>query len=725
MDGKMMGKSWDRKAKDAYFKHAAGEDATSWDGPLRASSYTARNKCYPPPPSSEDCGAGRRRQQDSRPFVRKRYYYDSPPSASGPLALDQQPIVAVKILSSPRLRHDTGIRKNLYDSPPSASGPLALDQQPIVAVKILSSPRLRHDTGIRFHRYTAEPPASIHKADEAARPKIVAQIDEDTTREELLPVGTIMFRIFGKRRDVELLYGPDCTSAFIRRQLANGTAYDDIGKAGGKHGGPICARIGLHGDHEQIMLKVRALVDKAIQERERLPSYHHPSTSSEPTPSTTTDHSSQDKEVDFKSNVAQRHQNDHQQQQKTQTEIPRHKKLQMEKIKSSLINSIFKEKGPNYDIGTYAAGPNNENRRMAMDELFQRFQTQAEGKDPSDKYITESLASLENYLLNADPFEQDIFTKSLTRTPEKSQHQRKHSMSEPQRPIYSLHKQSKSPPSVAMDNLIKSLIKHNHHHHQPEPSSHHQPEPSSHHQQTPPQQNKSRDKPDAVKFISRDDAPYHALIYAAGRFACGGAIVQRFWILTSANCAIAPSDLYEVYAGRTTKDQHQADEQRFGVSKIYVHENFNRSALGSDIALLQLSKPVHFNAHVTPAQLPNAGVEPMPGQTMRLTGFGFNNSTSDALKTNLAAYISDWECEFLLSSNNVNGSQKIEDSQLCTLGPNDAADAGNPLVTVDSKTLEGIVSYTVVGGQDPLPIVYTQVSHFLTWMSSKMSNAKN
>ena len=128
-----------------------------------------------------------------------------------------------------------------------------------------------------------------------------------------------------------------------------------------------------------------------------------------------------------------------------------------------------------------------------------------------------------------------------------------------------------------------------------------------------------------------------------------------------------------------------------------------------------------------------------------------DKSLDSQLQLSVTAYISDWECNFVISDLiNDMGRRHIQESQLCAVGDDylvreprinpllnegfeqvaiiltsafmNQAETGNPLVTRDSNTLTGVLSYKVNGPNgDPYPHVYTEVSHFLPWIGFKLA----
>ncbi|XP_064267636.1 serine protease 55-like isoform X2 [Passer domesticus] len=98
------------------------------------------------------------------------------------------------------------------------------------------------------------------------------------------------------------------------------------------------------------------------------------------------------------------------------------------------------------------------------------------------------------------------------------------------------------------------------------------------------------------------ELPWLVSIQSHGKHICGGTIISALWILTAAHCFAdeLPADL-RVAVGRVDLsfplEEHNPDS-------LILHEEFNRTSLQNDIALILLSSPIKFSMEKIPICLP-------------------------------------------------------------------------------------------------------------------------
>lgn len=100
--------------------------------------------------------------------------------------------------------------------------------------------------------------------------------------------------------------------------------------------------------------------------------------------------------------------------------------------------------------------------------------------------------------------------------------------------------------------------------------------------------------------------PFIVAIFKDGNFHCGGSIYNEHWIITAAHCTKGFEDhYYEVRAGILRRSSYSPTAQISKVSHVIRHENYERSTMKNDIALMRLKHHLSFNRWVRPICLPS------------------------------------------------------------------------------------------------------------------------
>jgi len=205
---------------------------------------------------------------------------------------------------------------------------------------------------------------------------------------------------------------------------------------------------------------------------------------------------------------------------------------------------------------------------------------------------------------------------------------------------------------------------------------------------------------------------------------------QTWFHVITAHCVEGDEpDILQVVAGEINRWQVSGREQKLNVSRIVVHENYDRPTIFSnDIALLFLSEEAVLNEDVGTIPIP-----PQEAQTtgnIRVSGFGTTQSADEIgyLKWVDIPVVSDADCQRSYSG------ETIQPHMLCaglTEGGKDSCqgDSGGPLVSVTegSPTLNhivGIVSWGYGCAAPGYPRVNTEVSYFNDWIQEQILKYK-
>ncbi|CAL2040093.1 unnamed protein product [Caenorhabditis brenneri] len=215
---------------------------------------------------------------------------------------------------------------------------------------------------------------------------------------------------------------------------------------------------------------------------------------------------------------------------------------------------------------------------------------------------------------------------------------------------------------------------------------------------------------------------------------CGATVVDDFWLLTAAHCALQLQKRSYIYVRKPKNNK----EYSFSVREAYVHKGYNNQTADNDIALLKIS-----------FDLSKLGIKPVclvsddskllkEYKNGMVIGYGLTlgeDSTgtptlinSQTLESTTVPIIPDADCvktwRFLSLR-----SVKITHDQICAgsyMHGTAPGDSGGPLLIQksDGEYVQiGITSYGADGldgiiDQGKFPGVYTRVSKYVPWIQS-------
>uniref|UniRef100_A0AAG5DIG3 Peptidase S1 domain-containing protein n=1 Tax=Anopheles atroparvus TaxID=41427 RepID=A0AAG5DIG3_ANOAO len=147
----------------------------------------------------------------------------------------------------------------------------------------------------------------------------------------------------------------------------------------------------------------------------------------------------------------------------------------------------------------------------------------------------------------------------------------------------------------------------------------------------------------STRIIRGDDAklgewPWNAEIFASAdnkpKYVCGGSIIHKRAVISSAHCFVAfnrlvHEDLITVHVGRLDLNASSDGLQVLNVSKIIPHPKFVLSiGIEYDIAILKLSTDIVMSWSVRPVCVWDMGDDDrqLVGQTGTVVGFGLNEN---------------------------------------------------------------------------------------------------
>ncbi|XP_078416736.1 coagulation factor X-like [Cetorhinus maximus] len=108
---------------------------------------------------------------------------------------------------------------------------------------------------------------------------------------------------------------------------------------------------------------------------------------------------------------------------------------------------------------------------------------------------------------------------------------------------------------------------------------------------------------DGDQNCRKGEYPWQVLLKHDNEAVCAGAILNKDFVLTSADC-VNQLHSFTVVVGENNLEVNEGSEQTHNISQIHIHSRYSRVTFENDIALLRLETPIEFNNYTIPICLP-------------------------------------------------------------------------------------------------------------------------
>ncbi|XP_051471021.1 serine protease 55-like [Apus apus] len=221
------------------------------------------------------------------------------------------------------------------------------------------------------------------------------------------------------------------------------------------------------------------------------------------------------------------------------------------------------------------------------------------------------------------------------------------------------------------------------------------------------------------RYAKDGEFPWHVSIQSNGKHICGGTVISALWVLTAARCFAeeVPPDLIVVMGGTDL----ELPLEEYQLDRLILHENFNKTSLQNDIALILLRSPIEFSSKKIPVCLPFMYDTDM-WQHCWVTGWGTTSAVSGSrqLQKTQMKLISREHCSdriLLLGDNMLCAEVQRAEERTCQV------DSGGPLVCSYWNTMKwfqvGIVSWAEDCAEKPNLDVLMSVYHYVGWIENQ------
>uniref|UniRef100_A0A0P4XXR2 Putative Transmembrane protease serine n=1 Tax=Daphnia magna TaxID=35525 RepID=A0A0P4XXR2_9CRUS len=121
----------------------------------------------------------------------------------------------------------------------------------------------------------------------------------------------------------------------------------------------------------------------------------------------------------------------------------------------------------------------------------------------------------------------------------------------------------------------------------------------------------------------------------SGEHFCGGALINKRWILTAAHCVLnrRASQIQVSVAEHNLLGADSQQTKLFRVNQIVMHPSYVTRQLADDIALVNLDEEIQWSDRIQPACLPNPDKDSFAGLLATAAGWGWTDEVKNGTTT--------------------------------------------------------------------------------------------